>query len=79
MITQRYKYMCAHVMSPVCLHDNQHQTELAHGKDGTRQAEGCLLNEFDSFNITLRNNKNSSNNDRATGVDKDTVCLITNQ
>ena len=38
-----------------------------------------VFNEFDSFNITLQNNKNSSNNDRATGVDKDTVCLIINQ
>ena len=72
--------MCAHVMSPVCLHDNRHQAEHM-GKMG--QVEGCIFNGFDPYNVTLRNNKNISNNDRATRCsvdkDKDTHCLFDNQ
>ena len=46
MITQRYKYMCAHVMSPVCLHDNRHQTEHAHIKTGGDKQRDVFLMSF---------------------------------
>lgn len=76
MIPQRYKHMCAHVMSSVCMHDNRHQGRAYGDEDGRRVRVYRVCPSHTSF-YEIKNS--GSNNDRTTSADRDTVCLITNQ